>query len=537
MDEAQALAWTRSDQGLAGKDLYFINTKHDLQMYRNWGVDLEALGCKLKDIAFREALLDDHRGYGGLDLESLSTSRLGLQKEQLGHSYVDKGRMAETHSSEVGTYAERDSWLLWKLDLAYQPLIEAEDLGRVLALEDNLIYCVAEMERNGLRLDHEKAVRWDQELANQYGELIMEIWRLTGLRVNPNSGPDLSRLFKQLNLRPPAHTEDGNESFPASEIEKMGHQVIDLVVKARRVDSLRSKYFKKFKAAGSHLYYSLHQLKGNEYGTISGRFSGTNSCQQLLKVARQVENFGPDHLVRECVIPDDGFDLLAADAKQIEPRLFVHYAQLLDTPTSRWLKKEYDKDPELDFYKLVQGMVEKIPALAAMDAKTRRMYVKVGTLGKFYGLSSAESAAEQLKCTPGEAERFMREYDEEFDIVRKLMNLCVKVGERRGYIKTILGRRARLKDKNKAYVLMNRLMQGSAADVNKVKLLEVYNNKKTLGVHKMRLTVHDEIVADVAKDPNVLNQWRNLLDKQTIPELKIPILWDANVGATWKDCA
>lgn len=538
LDEAQARAWTQSYQGLRGKHLYFLNSKHDNAMYLNWGVDLEALGCQLHDISFRVALLDDNRGHGRLDLNSIAEEFLGLEKAKLGRQ-VDKARMAETHSSEVGAYAETDADLLRQLDQVLQPKIEAEDLQRVLNLEDSLIYCVAHMERNGLRLDHEKATRWSLEISNIYGELILEIWRRTGLKVNPNSGPDLSRLFKKLGLESIEATDSGKESFTARELERCAkfEPVLELVLRARRLDSLNSKYFKKFVKVGSHLYYSLHQLKGDKYGTISGRFSGTNMSQQLMKVARQIERLGPEYIVRECVIPDDGFLTLAADAKQIEPRLFVHYAQLLDTPTSRWLKREYDKNPELDFYDLVQGLVEKIPSLAAMDKKTRRMYIKTGTLGKFYGLSNEESAADQLRCSPAEAGVFMAEYDDEFDIVRKLMNKCVQIVERRGYIKTVLGRRARLKEKGKSYIFMNRLMQGSAADVNKVKLLETYNNRATLGINKLRLTLHDELVGDQDPDPKYKARTQELLDTQSLPELSIPILWDVATGANWRECA
>lgn len=538
LDEDQARAWTQSYQGLRGKHLYFLNAKHDNSMYRNWGVDLEALGCQLHDISFRVALLDDNRGHGRLDLNSIAEEFLGLEKAKLSRQ-VDKSRMAETHSSEVGSYAETDADLLRQLDQVLQPKIEAEDLGRVLNLEDSLIYCVAHMERNGLRLDHEKAARWSLEISNIYGELILEIWRRTGVKVNPNSGPDLSQLFKKLGLESIEATDSGKESFTARELERCAkfEPVLELVLRARRLDSLNSKYFKKFVKAGSHLYYSLHQLKGDAYGTISGRFSGTNMSQQLMKVARQIERLGSEYIVRECVIPDEGFLTLAADAKQIEPRLFVHYAQLLDTPTSRWLKREYDKNPELDFYDLVQGFVEKIPSLAAMDKKTKRMYVKTGTLGKFYGLSNEESAADQLRCSVAEAANFMADYDEAFDIVRKLMNKCVQIVERRGYIKTVLGRRARLKEKGKSYIFMNRLMQGSAGDVNKIKLKETYDNRQTIGVHKMRLTLHDEIIGDIDPDPKYKARTQELLDTQSLPELSIPILWDVATGANWRECA
>ncbi len=534
MDEAQTRAWSSSYQGLRGKHLYFLNAKHDLCMYRNWGVDLESIGCQLHDLSFRAALLNDNRGYGGLDLNSLASEYLGLQKETLSKAYgcsVDKAKMAETHSSEVGPYAETDSDLLRRLDIVLQPQIEKDELQRVLQLEDSLIYCVAHMERHGLRLDQDKAARWSREISQLYGELILEIWRRTGLKVNPNSGPHLSRLFKKLGLETIEATDSGKESFTARELERHGkNEIVQMVLRARRLDSLNSKYFKKFTKARSHLYYSLHQLKGDRFGTISGRFSGTNMSQQLMKVARQIERLGDEYIVRECVIPDDGFLTLAADARQIEPRLFVHYAQ------DEQLLKAYRKNPNLDFYTdLVHPLLLKIPSYAAMPPKTQRMYNKTGTLGKFYGLSNEESAADQLKCSPAEAADFMESYDKAFPAVGRLMRLAMSLAKRRGYVKTILGRRARFPNGEKLHTTVNRVMQGSAADINKVKLKEVYDNRATLGISKMRLTVHDEIVGDIDPDPKYKQLVQELLDTQSVPT-SVKILWDAGTGANWANC-
>jgi DNA polymerase-1 len=537
LDEEMVRRWARSDDGLRGKTLCYLNAKHDYYMMYNYGVDLEALGCNLQDVSFKAALLDDNRqtsaGRKGLDLQSLALEYVasGKGKESLG-VFVDKKRMVETHSSEIGAYAERDSSLVRLIDYATELQIKAQDLSEVLSLENSLIYCTAEMERNGLRLDRAKLAQWDWELQEEYAEIILYIYQQTGLRVNPDSPPEMFRLCQYLGVRSPEVTEKGEESYSAYAIEKINHPLLNRALRARRVASLRSKYIHKFLSQigrDDTLYYSLHQLKGDEYGTVSGRYSGTNMSQQIMKVSRQRVKFGDDHIIREAVIPDDGFCTMTADAKQIEFRLFVHYSQ------SERLLDYYRRDPETDFHNIT---MDKLTGYSFMklDPKPRRERAKKVNFSVVYGLSDEENAAKQLECELEEAVEILRDYHRDMPEVNRLLRGASNLAAKRGYVKTILNRRARFPHKQRLHSALNRVLQGTAAELNKIKLKIVYDNRKWLGVHKMRLTLHDEIMGDNDRDPIYKKRWQEKLDEQSIP-LSVPILWEVNSGSNWAGCA
>jgi DNA polymerase-1 len=528
LDEGLWRRW--HERELRGKDLVFLNAKHDWHMYRNTGIDLEKQGCRLHDVSFKAALLDDNRR-SGLDLDSLHKEYCkGKGKTKLDRT-IDKAKMIETHSSEVGEYAEDDAQLVKEIDQATDPLIAKEDLGRVLKLEDDLIYCTASMEHAGIPLNMDKLARWDKELQEEYGKEILEIWRQVKFRVNPDSPTDMAQLFRSLGLESPDKTGGGDESFTAYAITKLNHPVLNRALRARRLASLRSKYVHKFLrvARNGHFYFSLHQLKGDDYGTISGRYSGTDGCQQIMKVDRQVEKMGPDYIIRELCEPAPGKVWGSADAKQIEFRLMVHYSR------SQRLIKMYEQNPNIDFHDIATGFLTKSPSFASMPFKNARRRGKILSFGIVYGLSSVDTAAEQLECSREEAAEAMADYDEALPEPRRLLRQCTNVADTRGYVKTILNRRGRFPDKKGMHRAFSRVGQGSAADINKLKLLEFYNNRELLGIDPMRLTLHDEINADVDPDPKYINRWQEVLDSQSVP-LDVPILWEVKFGKNWAEC-
>ena len=138
---------------------------------------------------------------------------------------------------------------MWQLRDHFAPLIARENLERVQALEDRVIWVVCEMERNGTPIDVELLDRWIYESHQQYLRGLWGIHRETGLTINPASPHDLERLFSHLNL-PLAHTPDGRPSFTDAILATHPHPVMDLVRTTRKLASLRSKYLLKYKIRG-----------------------------------------------------------------------------------------------------------------------------------------------------------------------------------------------------------------------------------------------------------------------------------------------
>jgi DNA polymerase I-like protein with 3'-5' exonuclease and polymerase domains len=112
-----------------------------------------------------------------------------------------------------------------------------------------------------------------------------------------------------------------------------------------------------------------------------------------------------------------------------------------------------------------------------------------------------------------------------------MLDLAKRTASERGYVKTLMGRRARFGGRNhRVHSALNRVVQGTAADINKLMLVDVYNHRDELGL-KLRFTVHDELDADVHPDADV-PAIEKFFDIQRL-ELKVPILWDVGIGESW----
>jgi DNA polymerase I len=534
----------------AGKDIVLLNAKHDYRMAKNDGIDFEALGCRIHDVSFQAALLDETRHRFNLD--QLLMDVLGRHKDS-SLKRDEKAHIAEMPAAMVGPYAEQDAQDVHDLDMAMRfgtnskltNSIQSDDLNRVLDLEDSIIYAVCEMEKNGVLIDRPKLERWVKEAEQRFSDIILELYRRVKFRVNPNSGDDMAQLFKYHGLQHPA-TDKGAPSFVDDFLETVKNEDVQMALKARRIGSLLSKYLKKYLKAidkDNVLRYSLHQLRSTEEskGTISGRFScaapsrshGAN-LQQVIRVKDQIRNIGPDWIVRELFIPAPGMVWTSSDAKQIEFRLFAHYAN------SPRINQRYAEDPNVDFHNVVLEMVRVLlPEFERQAAKTLNF-------SKVYGAGRDKIAAE-LRLPRSKSDVFVDTYEEELPEAGRLLNKCSQLATNRGFVKTYLGRLARFKKPSstdkavrmmeeihyKPHSALNRILQGGAGDYMKQKIYEIHQNRKLLE-YTERLTVHDETDGDQPPDPAKHKMMEELLNSQSHP-FRIPLLWEVGTGANWKD--
>ncbi len=520
LDKGRVISW--ANRALKGKTLVMAEAKHEIQMMRREGVDFEALGCKIREVQFPPALLSDARR--SFQLNDLAKDFLNEEKLD-----IDAGSIWEMPASEVGPYAEKDARLNLKLDTAYAPLIAAEDLGCVLQLEYDLIYCVCEMERNGVPLDVPKLAQWRQEANRRRDHELLQLYQETNTKINPNSAKDLGVLFDKLGLpygrtKPTKVFPNGLPAMPDEFLETVLHPSIGRVRTIKAIDSLKSRYLDKYwdEMVNGFLYYNLHQLKANEYGTISGRFSSSSvNIQQVFDPERQEDKLGfMEWLIRELFLPvprgtPGRFWWVKLDASQIEFRLFVHYSR------SARLIKRFCEDRDVDFHQMVADL-----------CRIRRKPAKNINFGKLFGMGR-EKMARQLGLPQGEADKLFDQYNEMFPETMQLMNATMSLAKNRGYVKTKLGRRARFPDGERLHSALNRVIQGSAADVLKLKLLEVYNNRNFLEIYKLLFTVHDDINLATANLRKV--RYIKELLEAPIPgvQFRVPILFDVSVGHNW----
>lgn len=498
---------------LANQDVIFKEAKRDLEWLRRWGLDLEALNVQPHEVRFAAALLEDHRR--AFTLDALAQDRLGQ-----GKAILPAGPIHELPADLVAPYARQDARLTRDLWFSYQDDILRQDLGEVLRLEDDIIYCVMAMERVGAPLNLPKLHRWQVEVGQAYQDRIMELHRRTGLQVNPDSGPSMAKLFRHMGMGW-HNTAEGAPSFTEEFLLKhVDVPEVVLALEARQLASLKSKYLDKYAREVSLdgcLRYQLHQLRNDDAGTITGRFAASRvNIQQVKKPSKQ-EPVTKPWIIRELFVPARGRVWCSADASQIEFRLFAHLSG------SARLIEAY-KNPKTDFHDYVTHEI-------LQDIMIRDL-AKNFNFMKLYGGGYAKTKLMTGIEDDEEIERLTRAYDTAFPEAGRLMQSAIRTVRQRGYVRTILGRRQRrAPGDDRDYAFLNRAIQGGAGDLNKLALRDLYRERKTLG-SLLRFTVHDEEDMDLDPGAQAKKRVTEFMNEQRFV-LKVPITWEVKTGRNW----
>lgn len=553
LDKAVVVRWFREQ--VKHKNIRNHTTKFECHMARVLGIDLEAQGNTVTDVAHHAALLDDHRKRFALN--ELALDELGERKVD----GLDKSRMASYHAGQVAAYAEQDVRLVRLLVDRYRPRLEEEGLTRVLELENELIYVVVEMERNGARLDVSLLKDYAQRAQKELENTIWKIYRDTGLRVSPDSSKDAEKLFRHLGIPITAFTPAGRPSFTADVLRGVDHPSVKDLVHAGKLADLMSKYTSKYLhnlGPEGILRYALHQLRaetqpGETSGTVSGRFSSTAikagresygaNIQQVMAVDKQTRTYGADYIIRKLFVPNDGEYWLSADAAQIEYRIFAHYA------ASPKILAAYAANPRLKFHDLIWEMLRPhkrdLSYKATKNLNFAYIYgaglLKMAVMLEFITQYDADMLRQEYAPRPvpknHPALRQIVEvrniYNDQIPEVAPLLAKASRLAEERGYVKTILGRRSRFPNKYRLHKALNAVIQGSAADIMKRKLVDLHKARHETGL-KLWFTVHDEVDGSI---PNAdgARKVEAILNEQSF-DMKVPILWDVETGQNWAEC-
>lgn len=528
LDRGKVLNWAQRE--IRDCCVTMAEAKFDLGMSRKVGIDLEKQNCKPQEIQYRAALLNDYRR--SFKLNDLAMHYVGRGKKEIEHHLI-----ADLPASVVGPYNEMDLQLTDDVFKVTDAQIDSQGLRTVCELEDDIIYATMEMERNGGRLDIPKLGGWRTEVRQQIEACVMEVYEQTGLRINPDATRDMERVFRAQDISF-SQTATGLGSFTDEFLRSFPKDSVPgRLRRARALGSVKSKYLDKYwrERDGEILRYKLHQLKGDDYGTIAGRYSSSSiNIQQVFAPRRQAKKLGvAEYIIRELFIPDDGYTWVKADASQIEFRLFAHYSK------SKKLIEAYLENPDIDFH-------IKVAELMSQD----RDDAKNLNFGMLYCMGK-DKLARSLGRTREESDKLYAEYNQMFPEVRKLIYEAINIAEQRGWVKTILGRRARFIPKDyettdtadevltysdRYHIALNRVIQGSAADILKLKLRDLYRERKSLGIHKIRFTVHDEFDFDVDSPARVVNI-KQFLDRDLGLGIRVPLTWEVKSGPNWAAAA
>lgn len=482
----------------------------------------------LEDTMINEALIDDLTvGYGledccarhqvtakkGADLYRAIAERFGgiPDRKQMANYW----RMPGDHPLVVD-YATGDGVSTLELWGSQQTLLDAEELRVPWQLECDLLPYVARIHSRGLAVDSEYA----GEVGNILTTGIAEASSRFSAGFNVRSPNEVEALYRANGYTDSlfARTETGKVSFTEKWLET--NEIGDAILQVRRLEKARDSFITPLTTThniNGRVHPVLHQSKTDEYGTIGPRFS----CSDPNLQAFPKRNKMVGKIVRALVKADDGMLLEEGDAMQQEPRLFTHYSR---DPA---LVKGYAEDPLFSIHQRASDMMFN----GGEYDKAKRM--AMGILSMMYPKALAGHLRISVKEATDLRNRFL--YDA-FPAIGKFQNDVVSVFEKRGYVKSILGRKARLANRKWAYQGVSRVIQNSGGEHIKTCVLRAcqYEDAYPEAV-QILLTIHDSVMwqRDPGHSPKELVRLMENVPHEPQFNLSVPIPFEVGSGKNW----
>lgn len=452
----------------------------------------------------------------------------------------------------VESYAMQDTKLVAQILPIQLAELERQDLLRVRKLEMDLLPVLTEMEHGGVRVDLGLAERAVPKLTAEIDSLQRRLNAAAGFPVGILSPKSMQFLFNpvkeasgwwRLNdgtLTNP--TESGKAaSIDANCLRRASHPAAALILECRNLTKIRDTFLLGHVLGNAHngrVHTNYNQTKsdsdtGAMYGTSSGRLSSNEPNLQQISVRNQKAC----EIVRACFLPDEGAKWLSGDFSQIDFRFVVHF---MNDPL---LVKAYAENPLLDFH----TKVAEITGLPRNPTPTSRACAKTINLGLAFGMSEGRLAEEmgmpftlesftsregefiEFKKGGSEAQLLFERYHGALPELKPLLKAISKVAKDRGYVRTILGRRCRFPGGQKTHKAGPLVFQGGAAELMKVKLVELRRTSKETG-SRMMLTIHDS--DELSGSPDAIPALKKQYEENTLG-LRVPICSEWKHGNSW----
>lgn len=488
------------------------------------------------------ALLDEYRQRNnlGYNLNAVGRDYCGILKDESklkeAADYFglrSKHDLWKLDSMYVGEYAETDSGNCLQIWQVVEPLLREQNLWELFLLEMRYMMVITEMRMRGIRVDLDRAVRFQQDLMKREAECAKQLKHWAGFEVPAWEAATIAKAFKKLGL-PYNHTApskghpEGQPSFTAGFLKTVDHPFAKALRNQRRFEKVRGTFVEGFFLELSHngrVHPQINALPTDDAGAVSGR----TSCEK--PNFQQLSSKDPEMAreVRGICLPELGAEWAALDYSQQEPRLAVHFALLAGVRGARIVAEQYRTNPRVDFHQMVADL-----------AGIGRGQAKILNLAIIYGKGEAATChelgfeTEWIKTRRGmvevagpEGKAFLEAYHRVVPFANGLKDACKTAVRRKGYIRTLLGRRCRFGEgKSPEHAAVNRLVQGSAADQLKKANVDMYEQ---LGVVPL-VNVHDEAGVNKESDRQIRLVEECMLNTVA---LEVPMVVDIAVGADW----
>ena len=552
MERKKVLGWFQ-DVLKTKADKVFHNAIYDMCWIHRLGLTVHGT---VVDTMIMTSLVDENRFR--YDLNSVAQHYTGIGKNESALQEaakewgVDpKAEMYKLPAMYVGEYAERDAEVTLALWQELKKEIEHQDLQSIVELEQKVFPCILDMKIKGVRVSEAQVDQLDHQLKKSYDKYIKRINDDTGIYPEVWAAKSIELVCNKLGIDDFDRTEKTQKpSFTKNYLKNHKHPVLRAIASARELDKLKNTFLESIKnyVYNGRIHADIHQLKGDFGGTITGRLSYSKPNLQQLP---NYTNVGMG--IRSIFMPEEGHRWGCFDYSQQEPRLVVHYAlATLGTTGVQSIADRYDEarenpdDPNIQLAADFHSMVANIAGIPRGQAKTIN-------LGLFYGMGKAKLQA-QLGVTDQVARDLLATYHSKVPFVKQLIHHTMDRAQQRGWIRTILGRRCRFNMWEPAtfgmhkpqtfedasmehgsrnikraftYKALNKLIQGSAADMTKQAMI----NLREAGITPM-IQLHDELNVSYENEKEAI-KIKEIME-QAVP-LKVPNKVDFEDGECWGD--
>ncbi len=535
MDRKKVLKWFQGVLSTPATKI-FHNAMYDVCWIRALGLSING---KIVDTMIASALVDENQMR--YDLNNCSKRYTGKTKNEtdLYNAARDwgvdaKAEMYKLPAIYVGAYAEKDAELTLELWQELKKEILHQDIQSIFDLETELFPCLVDMRFLGVRVDVEQAHKLKEELHREEKECLLQVKKETQIDVQIWAARSIAQVFQKLNLPYDSTEKTNSPSFTKNFLQNHPHPLVKRIARAREINKAHTTFIDTIlkHSYKGRIHAEINQLRSDNGGTVTGRFSYSNP--NLQQIPARNKELGPR--IRSLFLPEEGHTWGCFDYSQQEPRLVVHYATLQNLYGVDEVLNAYHEG-DADFHTIVADMAE-IP----------RSQAKTINLGLFYGMGKNKLQAE-LGVSKDKAEELFRQYHGKVPFVKQLMDAVMRRAQDSGKIRTLLGRLCRfhLWEPNQfgihkalphdqalmehgpgikrayTYKSLNRLIQGSAADMTKKAMIELYKEKII-----PHIQVHDEL--DISVNNNA-DRIKEIMEHAV--SLEVPNKVDYESGPNW----
>ncbi|MCI0874470.1 MAG: DNA polymerase I [Chloroflexi bacterium] len=503
---------------------------------------LASAGIEVKNLAFDTMIAAQLCGRRALGLKALALELFHAEMTEI-KTLIGVGRkqipMSEVPIETAGPYAAADADFTWRLKEYFEPEIDRHNARYVYEeIELPLLPVIIEMQRNGMMIDKSALAEMSEQLGADI-ELIQQTATavIGGRELNLASNRQVADLLIDELGAPKTRKTKTGYSMDANALEKIRetsglddrvYQIADAVLKYRELTKLKSTYVDALPELVNPATGRVH-TSFNQVGSATGRLSSTDPNVQNIPVRTEL-----GRKVRKAFVADakNGWQFLAADYSQIELRILAHMSQ------EPGLLEAFHNGEDIHdaTARAMYGIEDVTP--------DQRRIAKILNFGVIYGLGPV-GVARQTDLTRQQGQEFIDLYFGKYPGIKDFIEEVKQFAHTNGFAQTITGRRRYLPDINAAHpghraaaerVSVNMPVQGTAADVIKIAMINISNEMKALKMRsKMSIQVHDELIFEIA--PGELMEMQAMVTTMmpAAMDLTVPLLVEAKTGPTWGD--